>query len=248
MATVLAQPRAGRIVPGSRDRLFYSTVSIVMAATVFAGFARTYYLPLAAGAPTTITGGPITPTVHWHALLFTAWVLLFVLQTTLIAARRVNVHRRLGYASLALAAGMIVVGLRTAFAAAARGAAPPGIDSLTFLVVPVFDIMLFTGFYVAAVLKRRNKEAHKRLMLLAYVSIITAAVARMPGLLATSPLVFFGLTLLFVVAGMIYDRSSRGRIHPVYLWGGGLIALSVPLRLALASTPAWRAFAEFVAR
>jgi hypothetical protein len=141
---------------------------------------------------------------------------------------------------------MVVVGLRTAVVSAARGAAPPGADPLAFLVVPVFDIILFTGFVTTALLKRRDKEAHKRLMVLAYVSIITAAIARIPGVLALGPPVFFGLSFMFAVAGMAYDWTSRGRIHRVYAYGAPIIAVSVPLRLALSSTTAWQSFARWL--
>ena len=57
-------------------------------------------------------------------------------------------------------------------------------------------------------------------MLLAYVTIVVAAVARLPGVIALGPPGFFGLTLLFVIAGVVYDVVSRRRVHPVYLWGG----------------------------
>jgi hypothetical protein len=60
------------------------------------------------------------------------------------------------------------------------------------------------------------------------------------------PLAFFGLAFLFVIAGAIYDYASRRRVHRVYLWGGALFVVSVPLRLALSGTAAWRAFAEFL--
>jgi hypothetical protein len=221
-------------------------MAVLMALTVFVGFGQTYYFRLISGTATTITGGSITPTLHLHSLVFTGWVLLFLAQAALVAVRRVRLHRRLGYASIALAVTMIVVGLRTAIESAARGAAPPGVDALTFLVVPFFDIVLFTGFVSAALLKRRDKEAHKRLMLLAYVSIITAAVARLPGVLPLGPLAFFGLSFLFVVAGMVYDWVSRGRVHRVYAWGAPIVAISVPLRLAVSGTTAWQSFAQWL--
>lgn len=245
MVTTVVNERRVRTA-GARDRVFYSSLAAAMALTVFVGFAQTYYFRLVSGTPTTLTGGAMTPNLHLHAIAFSAWVLLFLVQTLLVASRRLQVHRRLGYASVALAATMIVVGLRTAIEGAARGAAPPGVDSLTFLVVPTFDIVLFTGFVSAALLKRRDKEAHKRLMVLAYVSIITAAIARMPGILPLGPLVFFGLSFLFAVAGMAYDWASRGRLHRVYQIGAPIIALSVPLRLAISSTPAWQSFARWL--
>ena len=246
MSTITHNERATSVAPRSKDRAFYTGLATAMAITVFVGFGQTYYFRLLSGTPTTISGGSITPTLHLHGLLFSGWVVLFLAQTALVASRKVAVHRTLGYASIPLAAAMILVGLRTAVESAARGAAPPGVDAFAFLAVPFFDIVLFTGFYLAAMLKRRTKETHKRLMLLAYVSIITAAVARMPGVLPLGPLVFFGLSFMFVVAAIAYDYSSRGRIHSVYRWGAPIIALSVPVRLAVSGTAAWHAFARWL--
>jgi len=138
--------------------------------------------------------------------------------------------------------------LSTAVEAARRGTAPPGVEPIPFMVVPIFDVTLFGIFVATALWKRRDKEAHKRLMLLGYVSIITAGVARLPGLIAYGPPMFFGLSFLVVVMGMVYDYVSRRRVHRVYLWGGALLFLSVPLRIALSGTQAWRAFAEFLIR
>ncbi len=248
MTTAFSSARVRPTTAGAHDRVFYTSMAIIMALTVFTGFSSTYYLRLISGTPRTVSGGGITPLLHVHGILFSAWVVLFIAQTTLVATRRIATHRRLGMTAVGLAIAMVVVGLKTAISSAARGAAPPGADSITFLVVPIFDIVLFTGFVTAALLKRRNKEAHKRLMLLAYVSIITAGVARLPGLLPLGPLVFFGVSLLFVIAGIVYDKLSRGKIHPVYLWGGAILAVSVPLRLAISGTAAWRTFAEWLVR
>ena len=247
MAVIAHDARTG-ISPGVYDRIFYTGIAAAMALTVLGGFGSTYYFRLLSGTTTTLTGGTITPTLHLHALLFTGWVLLFLVQAALVAGRRLQIHRRLGYTSIALAAAMVVVGFRTAVESAARGAAPPGVDALTFLIVPIVDLVLFTGFVSAAYLKRRDKESHKRLMLLAYISIITAAIARIPGMLPLGPLVFFGVSFLFAIAGMVYDVASRGRIHRAYAWGAPIIALSVPLRLALSGTAAWQAAAVWLTR
>jgi hypothetical protein len=147
-----------------------------------------------------------------------------------------------------LAAAMVVAGTIIAIATAARGSAPPGMDPLAFLVIPLFDMVLFATFVTAALALRRDKEAHKRLMLLAYVSIIVAAVARLPGVLPLGPPAFFGLSFLFVVAAGIYDFLSRRRVHKVYLWGGALILVSVPARLFISGTSAWRSLAELLTR
>lgn len=234
--------------PATYDRVFYSGMAAALAVTVFGGFASSYYLPLFMGGPrTTFSGGAFNLLVHLHGALFTAWVVLFVVQTSLVARHRVALHRRLGVIGAALAATMVVAGTALAVTTAARGGAPPGVDPLAFFAIPVFDMILFATFVMAALALRRNKEAHKRLMLLAYISIMVAAVARLAigpaGLIGS-----FGITFLFIAAAATYDAISRRRIHPVYLWGGAAFAVSVPLRLFVSGTGAWRAFAEAVTR
>jgi len=224
-------------------------MAIVLALTVLAGFAPTYYLRLLRDAPkATVSGGPFTSLVHLHGALFTAWVVLFIVQTALIASHRVAVHRRLGVAGAMLAAAMVIVGTTVGIATAARGGAPPGVEPLAFLAIPIFDMVLFGSLVTAALVMRRDKEAHKRLMLLAYISIIVAAVARLPGVLKMGPFAFFGFGYLFVVVAALYDLASRRRVHKAYLWGGALMVGSVPLRLMISGTGAWRAFAEFLTR
>lgn len=248
MATVLAPPAAARRTAGAYDRVFYSGMAIAMAVTVLVGFGPTYYFRAFNDTPTFSGLTELPSLVYVHGALFTAWTLLLVVQTQLVARRQLGLHRRLGMASVALAAALVVVGWQTTAAAGRRGAAPPGLDALVFLVVPVFDILLFAVFVSAAIALRRNKEAHKRLMLLAYVSMLTAAVARLPGVMALGPPGFFGLTFVFVLIGVAYDLFSRRRVHPVYVWGGLLLAVSMPGRLVLSSTPIWRSFAEWVVR
>jgi hypothetical protein len=231
------------------DRVFYGSMGVLLAAIAVAGFAPTFYLRSWFGAPPTVGGATeLTPLAEIHGAIFTAWMVLFTVQTSLIAARRVTAHRRLGIAGAVLAAAMIVVGWMTATSAARRGATPPGADPLSFLVVPLFDLLLFGIFITAALLRRRDKETHKRLMLLAYISIIAAGVARLPGILPYGPLAFFGIAYITALIGLAYDLWSRGRIHRVYYWGIPLLVLSVPGRLMLSTTTAWRSFAEFVTR
>ncbi len=250
MATVGAFTPAQRAIAlGARDRVFYSGISVAMAVTVFVGFAPTYYLRSLFGAPPTVSGATtLTPLAQLHGALFTAWVVLFLAQTALVATHRTRVHRRLGIAGGVLAAAMVVVGASTAIASAARGAAPPGAEPLAFLTVPLVDILLFALFVSAALWRRRERETHKRLMLLAYISLMAAAVARLPGILPLGPFVFFGLAFVFLLVAVVYDLISRGRIHPTYIWGGALLVVSVPGRLMMSGTETWRRIAEFLTR
>ena len=237
MATA-ASPRSF-VSPAATDRKFYTGIAIVMLITALVGFSRTYFLGLISGHATTITGRVPNATVHLHALLFMSWLVLFIVQTSLVAAHRVKVHRKLGYFGVALAAAMIVVGGRTAVEAARLGAVPPGANPWTFMAIPLGDITTFAIFFLGAVLWRNNRDKHKRLMVLASACLMSAALVRWPGVLRVGPLASYGLTLLFPIAAAAYDRWSRGRVHPVYWWGLGVIVLGVPVRVALLGSPAW---------
>ena len=73
-----------------RERFFYVGISVIIAATVFAGFAPTYFLKSYFASP------PLMPLLHLHGLVFTSWIVLLLTQTTLVAANRTDIHRRLG--------------------------------------------------------------------------------------------------------------------------------------------------------
>lgn len=235
---------------GSRDRVFYGSVAVSMAVMAIVGFAPTFYLRPFTGGPmvTFGAGRPFTPLIYIHGALFTAWVALFIVQTALISARRVALHRRIGVGGAVLAAAMIAVATMTALAAAKRAAGPPGIPPLVFLAIPLFDMVMFTTFITAALALRRNREAHKRLMLLAYVSIMGAPAARLPGVLPLGPFAFYGIAFVFLAAGIVYDLVSRRRVHPAYVWGGTLLLASVPFRLAISGTATWMAIAQALTR
>lgn len=250
IAVSQAKPQAPLRRVGTHDRVFYGSVAVLMALMAIVGFAPTFYLRFFGGGPmvTFGTGRPFTALIHLHGALFTAWVALFIVQTALISAGRVVLHRRVGAGGALLAAAMIAVATMTALEAATRGSTPPGIPPLVFLAIPLFDMVMFTTFITAALALRRSKEAHKRLMLLAYVSIMGAPAARLPGVFPLGPLAFYGIAFVFLAAGIVYDLVSRRRVHPAYIWGGTLLVASVPLRLAISGTATWTAIAQALTR
>jgi hypothetical protein len=183
--------------------------------------------------------------VKIHGLVFTGWILLFLTQTSLVAARRVDLHRRLGVAGAVMAGLLVVLGVTTAIASARRNVAAGNAGALVFLATPLGDMLVFGVLVAAAFYYRRRSDIHKRLMFLATISILGAAFVRWPfAIVANGPLAFFGTTDLFIVAALIHDGLSRGRPHPADVWGGLLIVASQPLRLAVAGTSAWLAIAR----
>lgn len=214
-------------------------MAVAAAATVFAGFAPTYFLRGLSAAP------PLAPLLHVHGLVFTCWIALFVVQVLLVGARRTDIHRKLGIAGAVLAVSMLAIGYLAAVDSAKRGVTPlAGLSPLTFLAVPLGDLVVFAGLIGTGLYLRRRSEAHKRLMLLATIGLLTPAIARLPFLGAGGPPAFFGLTDVFVLACIAYDRIGRGRVHPAFLWGGLYLVLSQPLRLLVGSTDAWLALAR----
>ena len=236
------QPRI--ITVRRRERLFYIGMALVILITVFAGFSRSYFLKAQFGTP------PLSTLLHVHGLVFTSWILLFLAQTTLVAARRTDIHRRLGVFGGVLAALLLILGTATAIIRVKGGSAPiPGVPPLAFLAVPLFDMVVFASLVGAAFYYRHRADMHKRLMTLATVALLSAPIARLPfEFMKAGPPAFFGLADLFIVALLVYDLATRRRVHPATIWGGLLILASQPLRLMIAGTPAWLAFARWVTR
>jgi hypothetical protein len=230
-----------RGVPSWRaDRVFYTSISIAVVGAVFAGFARTYYLRAS------FQPAPLPLYLKLHGFAFTTWVGLFLAQTTLVAAGRTDIHRRLGWAGAGLAVLMVVAALSAAIFSGHREVLAGHADQArTFLAVPIFSMLVFPVFVASAVYYRRYPETHKRLMLLATLSIIDAAVARWPiAWIATTWWAYYALADFFVALAIGYDLVARRRVHPAYIWGGLLIVGAQAVRELVGPTAAWHAFAQ----
>ena len=224
------------------DRRFSTWVAITTALIVFIGFARTYYLKGVFGTPALSSG-----LVHLHGIVMTLWFALFVVQVRLIAAHRTDLHRRVGVVGAVLALLVLVVGITTAIVAAKHGVTP-GPPPLVFLSIPLGDMLVFAILVGLGLLFRRRRDIHRRLMLLASVGILAAAIARIPiEFIATGgPLVFFGLTDLCVLICVVFDTVKNRRLHPAFGWGILFIVASQPLRLMLTGTAVWMQFATWL--
>src|SRR5215210_1483649 len=120
-------------------------MSLAILALVFAGFSRTFYLSSYYHAPS------LTLLRVVHGTLFSSWILLFIVQTALVATGRLRIHRQLGAGGAVLAASMVLVGTTMAITAAREGRAPLGIPPLAFLIIPIFDMLVFAPLVAAGV-------------------------------------------------------------------------------------------------
>jgi len=235
---------------------FYVWMAVACAAVAIGGFVPTYWSQLPAG---TFVGQPL---IHVHAVVFTAWPLLFLSQTWLAAHNRLEHHRAWGMAGISLATALFVVGMVTAIQSAELRVVKGGDDrGLAFLIIPMSAISLFAGFFAAAVANLARPNVHKRLMVLATIALLQPALVRVffilktgggpglrPGMNGPPPMATtIGPALvaeLFVVAAILYDWRARGRPHPVYLIGLATMVLVHFGRLPISGTPQWKAIAS----
>ncbi|HEV2268732.1 MAG TPA: hypothetical protein VGR92_04675 [Steroidobacteraceae bacterium] len=205
---------------------------------VFVGFARTYFLKFLFDSP------PLPWLVHLHGAVMTSWFVLFFAQTCLIARHRVDLHRRLGAVGAALAVVMIVLGIIVVTYAAAREVHAHTKHAPFFLMLLAFDpfvLLVFAALVTGAIaMRNRRGDIHKRLMLLATLSLTPVAIGRLP---FPSEGIFWLVYALCLFTPVAVDTVRHHRLHPVLGWGAPslLASLYVVHRLALA--PTWLHFA-----
>jgi hypothetical protein len=218
----------------------------LVAVTVFAGFARSYYLSHWLTPPARTP--EITPLLHIHATVFTLWILLQVAQPALIASGRAGLHRKLGWFGAVLALMVWLLGNLASIEAMKVGYKGLG-DPYAFYAITFFSMQAFGIIVALGILRRGDGDAHKRLMLLSNAAILEAAVGRLPlqMVVDTAPLSFYLGADLLILAGILYDWRSRGRVHPVWIWGGGALVASQILRVAIMNSGPWLAFAHAMA-
>ena len=220
-------------------RPFYIGASLLMGLIAVVGFWPTYFGPL-------VTGTIAQPLlIHIHATVFTGWLVLFLTQAVLAATKQVTWHLRLGKIGIGYGALLVVVGLITGVLRSSR--LPLGGQAEDLLFAATADMVVFAGFFAAAIVYRRKPQIHKRLMMVAANMLLIAAVARMtfiPPPPAGFPL-FFAVWFLPLISAMAYDWWSQRRIHAVYLIGVGVFVVRI-LAIVIHDTEAWRAFTRAV--
>lgn len=186
--------------------------------------------------------------VHFHAVAFVGWLVLFTAQVLLIRSARPDVHRRLGTAGVALAAVMVFLGPATALVMDTHRFEASG-ETPEFLAVQFTDILAFATLAGGGMLLRRNSPVHKRLLLLALFYISDAGFARLLNPMIVGSLgqtywgglanLYLGSDVLMLGLG-VYDLATRRRLYPAYVIG---LAWALFLQFSaytLLSNPGWK--------
>lgn len=242
-------------VPSTRTTQpsFYVWMAAACAIVAFIGFAPTYWAPLAQG---TFRGSAL---VHIHGALFFAWPLFVVYQTWLVSCGRIINHRDVGLIGIALATAMTLLGVAVAIVGAMRfmGTTVEA-ETKAFLIVPLSIAVFFAITVGVAIANVRRAEWHKRLMLVATVSLLEAAIARWfltflapadappgppPVSVASLPAL---LGDLLIITAIVFDWRTRGRPHPAYLTAGGALLAVQVLRVPFSGTQMWHGIATWL--
>lgn len=223
------------------DRFFFPGMALLILGTVFLGFAKTYFLAGVFRAPLA------SWILHVHGAAFSSWILLLIVQTSLVAAGRVDVHRRLGLAGFGLASLMILLGTLAGFDSLRRGFGGFANDPKLFFIIPLTDMLAFGTLIFFAFRARSNPPAHKRLVLIATIALMDAAVARWPfAFIQKTPFWVTELcTYAFLVLLVAYDLWSTGKVHRVTLLASAFLIFVQRVRLPIGDTAAWHVFATW---
>ena len=222
----------------TKERLFYCGMALLVTAGVVIGFGPTWFMRgyMASARPL----APLAPLVIVHAVAFTAWIVLFVVQAGLISGRQHKLHMRLGMATVGLAVVVVSLGLLTGARSAAIGSGPPSVPPLTWFAVPFLDMVVFSGLVAGGFIYRRDPQTHKRLMLCATLLMLQPGVGRIP-----MPDTFLGAELGTLIAFLLatpllaWDFAQRGRPHKASLVGIGALGLEQLFRLAIWRSEPW---------
>ena len=229
----------GSVQTKSRDR-FFLAMSGLLLLILLVGFSRTLYLRLFFEVP------PIPSYPHVHGVAVTAWFVWLIVQASLVNVNRIDVHRRIGMLGAVIGAALIPAGLMATLQFVPR---LPEIGLpfeqapwfITWVVWANFHMLLgFVAFLATALMLRRRTDIHKRLMLLATISLMPPPLARIAqnlGWMLEQETTFVAVTsLLLLVPILIYDLATARRVHSATAIGGLCFLLVVFGPILIAGT------------
>ena len=225
--------------PGRRyDHYFFSSVAVLMLAAVILGFGPSYYFAGVYKAPLPST------IIHVHGAVFSCWMLLLIAQTSLASIGRVDLHRQLGIAGFILAPLMLILGVWAATDSLARVSKIPGRDPLAFYASPLMSVVAFATLMFFALRERRNPQAHKRIILVANVALMTAAIARFPFAFVhrKAPIAMLCEYSLIVLL-IAYDLWSTRKLQRSTLGATAFLISAQWTAIFFSHTAVWHAFA-----
>lgn len=197
---------------------------------------------------------PFPLVLHIHALITGAWMLLLLAQSALVATGRTASHRSLGRLAMVLGPLLIVNGIFLAHVIYRQylGMAQtmPAEDAQRLMagqanatLLRIKHGLLFALFVIWALkLRLHDPATHKRLMILAPLSLMAVAFSRMtwlPTTMPTSPMALQFYVLLLAAPMVGWDLYRTGKVQRAYLiWLAAYLPTSLVVEL-LWNSPWW---------
>jgi hypothetical protein len=223
------------------DRPFYFWMALLIVAVVVYGFSFTvnanlFHPPSARPA-----------ILYVHAALFTGWLVFLIVQSALVRARHVKVHKKLGWFGLVMGVAMPLVGVATAIAMNRLRLRAGDATVAAFLIIPFWDMVSFSVTFALAFYWRTKPEFHRRLILMASCALTAAAFGRFP-IAAVRDVWFYAGVDSLILLGVVRDLMVNKRIHPVYLYGLPLTMMGqlTIMYTSLHSLPVWMRIAHAI--
>lgn len=216
---------------------FHVWLGLWMPTIVLIGFGRSYFVPLLRGT------SAFPAVIHVHALVFLGWMALMMTQVIVAARGNIRLHRRIGQWGIAYGCVVIIMGVTVALANAVIKV-NTGIwtfDKAAASLVNLGDMVSFAAWFGAAIWYRARPEIHKRLMVVATVALLFAALARWTFIGSGLARAAIWLSPIFI--GMVCDWRTHRRVHPVYIFGS-ITLFAFALRLLASNSEAWLTIAR----
>ncbi|MET0292349.1 MAG: hypothetical protein ABW136_08280, partial [Steroidobacteraceae bacterium] len=186
--------------------------------------------------------------VHLHAAVMASWTLLLAIQASASFTGKWQLHRRLGKPTLLVALAVLAMLVAVTFVRQNDAAGTPGapvVNNILFL--QIRSIVLFPVFFFWGWRTRSSDyQTHSRMMLLATLMLLDAAIARMGWLpFNRFPNDYFAIhvyLLLLLVPAFVFDLVKRHRIHRAWVAGLALIIPWVGATEFVWGSAWWRTF------
>jgi hypothetical protein len=230
-----------RISPRQGEHRLFAWSALSIAVLVFVGFSRTYYLHSSFGTP------DLSMFLNVHGAVMTGWIVLFGVQTFLIASNHTRLHRVLGTFGLGYAALVVAIGSAATILAARREVRAHSVfvsSFLTVLALELTQMFLFASLVALGVWFRNRIGYHKRLMLLATICMLPNPLVRLFILVGIrSNIVILSLWALLVMAVVLVDSVRNRKLHPAFGVGGLVAVVLLYVAYFGSVTLLWQSFA-----
>lgn len=216
------------------DGSIYVWAALAAASLAVTGFWPSYFSKLFSAR-----SEPLTVLVHVHGALMTAWIVLFVVQVSLVTAGRADLHRRLGVIGFALLALIVIVAVPTTIVATKLGGhhmPGPALPGLGLVIAAFTEFAALGGL---GLLYRYRSDMHKRLMVLATFAATDAGVSRLPFEFLNGIGKVHLATDLVISAVIVTDTVRHRRLHPAFLWGSLFLITCQTLSAWISGTAWW---------